>query len=186
LNISRPLVWAVAVSAAALSFVSCGGGTNPVGANTPTPTPAPTAEPTPTPFVCPLGADYNKVDINCAITKKADSVTFNAVKTAVDETVAENPTWFWRDESNRARVFGVNRQQFFLSIVDKLNARGFCSFDDAHGHPGDGLEIAVKRVNEFSEQYKPWVTGCPSCGLDDGIVRTDASMHVATCEPASF
>ena len=183
---NRPLVWAVAVSASALSFVSCGGGTNPVAANTPTPTPAPTPVPTPTPFVCPLGADYNKVGITCDITKKADSITFNAVKKAVDDAVAENPSWFWHDDIGRTRIHGANREQMFLTVVDKLDANGFCAFDDAHGHPGDGLEIAVKRVNEFSDQYKFWVTGCPSCGLEDGIIRTDSSMHVATCVPAAF
>jgi len=187
LKISRPLVWAIAVSAAALSFVSCGGGSNPVAANTPTPTPAPTAAPTATAFACPLPASHvDNSDTQCPLTKRADAELFNGVKKAVDDTVALNPSWFWHDEQGRTRVHGENREQFMLSVVDKLHDDGYCAFDDAHGHPGDGLEIAVKRVNDFSEQYKPWVTGCPTCGLNDGIVRTDVGMHVATCEPASF
>jgi hypothetical protein len=186
LNFRRSHVAFLLVVAAPV-LIYCGGSTgNPVGVITPTPTTAPTPVPTATPFVCPLGKSTANAETDCVLTKKADATTFNAVVLAVNNTIDENPTWFTRDELGRYRLKGDNRYQMFLTVVDKLNSRGFCSFDDDHGQPGDGQEIAVKRTNDFSEQYKFWVTGCPKCGLDNGIIRTDSTMHVATCRPASF
>jgi hypothetical protein len=183
----------VAVASAALS--NCGkGSSNPVAAVTPTPTAVPTAVPTATAFVCPLGKGTGDgrggepgagPNEDCKLTKKADPFQFKAVADAVIYVEGLHPDWIYQESNGVVRLHNEDREAFFQDVVDRLNTQGFCSIDDAHGVEGDGLEIAVKYTNDFSEQYKFWTTGSPN-GKKDGIIRLDYTMHVATCTPAWF
>jgi hypothetical protein len=171
-----------AFAAAASLLMSCGGGSTPVASVTPTA--APTPVPTATPWVCPLGKGTGTGE--CPQHRRADPVIFRGVFDAVNYVLSANPEWFVFEASGVVRVHGENREQFFQATVQRLNDTGFCALQDDHGKEGDGLEIAVKNTNAFSEQYKPWVTGGPQGGLDLGKIRTDATMKIATCTPAWF
>jgi hypothetical protein len=197
-HIQEKLAATALAAIAAVCVVRCGGGSSPVAA-TVTPTPAPTAVPTPTPivltpigpagFVCPLGKGSGVIGApgQCIQTRQADPTLFHAVYEAVLAVEGANPTWFYQDGSI-VRLRNENRYDAFKEVVANLDSMGFCAIDDAHG-PGDGLEIGVKRTysydpQDFSEQYKFWVTG--TNGHGDGSIRLDSTMHVATCTPSWF
>ncbi len=173
---ARPhLVRVLLLSLASISFLRCGSPTSPpVGATTPTPTASPSPEPTP--WVCPLGAGVGEEKALCDRTA-ADPALYGAVYAAIDNVMAEHPDLFERDGGS-VYVSTENRLAYFTHVVDEINAMGgFCAYDD-------GLEIAVKRTNVFSEQYKIWWT-CknPPCS---GRVAHDYNMYRTTCSPAWF
>ena len=61
---------------------------------------------------------------------------------------------------------------FFKDVVDHINAGGeACAYRD-------GLELALKSTNAFSEQFKFWITS--------GHIRLGGNAYRATCSPAWF
>jgi hypothetical protein len=164
---------------------------NPVAVATATPTTAST--PIPTPTDCQLPHDGAPGCIpecsfghgtgtgegaECPQSKaNPDDLLFDEVRNAVLQTEAEHPDLIVV-ESNTIRLSNENRLPFFRIVVHKLQGRpGICAADD-------GLEVAVKRNNDFSEQYKFWTTPPKNSNL--GTLRVDGSMKIATCRPAWF
>jgi hypothetical protein len=179
---------------AAVGFVlsHCGRSrtSNPVAVATPTATTVPTAVPTPTDCQLPHDGGPGCIppcsfghgtgtgaDGQCPVDHdNADPVLFQAVTDAVLSTEAEHPELIVVEDHD-VRLSNENRLPFFRIVIHKLQAEpGICAADD-------GLEIAIKSTNDFSEQYKFWVT--PPKKSDLGTIRLD-NMKVATCRPAWF
>jgi len=176
----------VALIAAGLAFSYCG--TSTTTSTTPVAvvvaTPAPTPVPAPTDCELPhdggpgcappcyLGPGTGS-GVNCPLHGKADPFLFNAVAQAVTDQVAANPNLASHDPvTGIITVSGANRLAFFNAVVNELNTMPtICAAKN-------GLEIAVKDTNAYSEQYKFWLT--------TGVVRTDSGMLTATCTPAWF
>ncbi len=71
----------------------------------------------------------------------------------------------------RVIVAGEHRA-FVTELLDRINATGnTCAIRD-------GLELATKTTNDFSEQHKFWVTS--------GHLRLGNQAYRATCTPAWF
>jgi hypothetical protein len=185
-NFLMPLL----ISLAAIAVVRCGQKTNPVAAVTPTPTASPTSGPAPTPTDCQLPHDGNPGcipfcsfghgtgdGVDCPLHGKFDQRLFDAVTKAVLDTEGEHPELISR-EGDLVHLSLDNRLPFFRVVIHKLQAMpGICAADD-------GLEIAIKDTNEYSEQYKFWTTPPGQSSL--GNIRLDVTMHTATCTPAWF
>lgn len=184
-------VLSVGAAVAAIVLIRCGQSNNPAAANlTPTPTQIPVSTAAPTPTDCQLPHDGNPGcippcsfghgtgdGIDCPFHGKYSPVLFNAVRDAVLATEAENPQLI-SQEGGVVRLSLNNRLPFFRIVIHRLQATpGLCAADD-------GLEVAIKNTNDFSEQYKFWTT--PPKGSDLGSIRLDSDMHVATCTPAWF
>lgn len=177
----------VLAAAAGALLGSCGGG-NPAA---PIPTPAPTATQAPTPIptptdcilphdgnpgcvpACSFGPGVGEDNSVCDLNHKADPLLFDAVKSAVLQTEDEHPELITHDGAI-VHLSPENYRPFFRIVIQKLNATaGICAGDN-------GLEIAIKDTNDYSEQYKPWTTP------NGGTLRTDYTMKIATCAPAWF
>jgi hypothetical protein len=154
--LSRSLI--VAACAAAALFTACNlehtGGT-PVAANPPT-TMAPPATPAPPVevFGCglPRGTGLGR---SCG---RDDPQFMDAINTAIDKTIDENPEIF--------RDLLANGTEYMDTVVDNLRKMGFCALND-------GEEIAIKNSNDFSEQYDILSSG-------GNVLRA----YMATCRPA--
>ena len=171
------------VSAAFLLLASCSGQTwwqtplvPPVPRPTPTPeqtaTPPP-ARPTPTDepkSACPLPPGVGEDKTKCTRLKSGSLIVI--MENAVEETRLEDPGAYPWDTCCGYRVTAQQLDEFFVKVVDKINASGkVCAVRD-------GLELAVKDTNAFSEQYKFWVTS--------GHLRLGSASYRATCTPAWF
>ena len=162
--------------AAAVLLAACGAHTPATPALEPTPTPAPTPAPAPTPstprVACGVGPGTGDgLEEHCPRT----SPSFLAdVDAAINRVVDRHPQLF--DLDNRAGAGGYfvrDIDGFYDRVVAEI-AEGshLCATVDAD------LEIAVKRDNAFSEQYKlMW---------SSGYLRRGDSSYRATCVPAWF
>jgi hypothetical protein len=170
------------LAAAALTTVvlCCGGGTevaeNPAGASTEEPAATATPIPTATPWVCPFGRGRGTGE--CPKPKRADEQLFRGMQTAIGAVQNQNPTWFIFHNDGTVQLRDSYRDGFYDAVVDELNAAGFCAIVDGNGADVEGPEIAVKRNNDLSEQYRPWKT--------HGWIRSDTKMFIAQCRPAWF
>ena len=168
------VVWSSMVVGAAL-FAACGGGNNgPSSPNTPvapapTPTPAPAPTPTPIPgATCALGFGSSRQP-TCS---RQSPAFLDEVDEAIDRLVAENPAIFNRNDSRGPGGFFVlSTGQFYVGVVQNLEAMGFCA-------TFDGEEVALKNSNDFSEQYH--------LVISSGHVRRGNSSYRATCRPAAL
>jgi len=168
---SRPYVLA-----AALVLTACGSHTpaDPGPASTPAPVPTPVAAPTPsTPRVaCGVGAGTGDgLEEHCPRTSPS---YLSEVDAAINRVVERHPELVDRDRHAGAGGFWVQDIDGFFDEVVKEIADGshLCAVVDAD------LEIAVKRSNAFSEQYKlMW---------SSGYLRRGDSSYRATCSPAWF
>ena len=164
------------VLAAALVLMACQSHT-PAGPGpepTPAPVPTPVAAPTPsTPRVaCGIGAGTGDgLEEHCPRTSPA---FLSEVDAAINRVVERHPELVDRDRRAGAGGFFVQDIDGLFDEVVKEIADGshLCAVVDAD------LEIAVKRTNDMSEQYKlMW---------SSGYLRRGDSSYRATCTPAWF
>ena len=164
------------VLAATLVLMACESHT-PAGPGpepTPAPVPTPVAAPTPsTPRVaCGIGAGTGDgLEEHCP---RTSPVFLSEVDAAINRVVERHPELVDRDRRAGAGGFFVQDIDGLFDEVVKEIADGshLCAVVDAD------LEIAVKRTNEMSEQYKlMW---------SSGYLRRGDSSYRATCTPAWF
>jgi hypothetical protein len=162
--------------AAALVLTACGSHipAAPGAAPAPTPVPTPVAVPTPsTPRVaCGVGPGTGDgLEEHCPRTSPA---FLSEVDAAINRVVDRHPELVDLDRRAGAGGFFVRDVDGLFEEVVKEIADGsqLCAMVDAD------LEIAVKRSNAFSEQYKlMW---------SSGYLRRGDSSYRATCSPAWF
>ena len=162
------------VLAAALLLAGCGSHTPATPALEPTPAPTPVPAPTPaTPRVaCGVGPGTGDgLEEHCPRTSPS---FLGEVDTAINRVVELHPELF--DLSSRAGSGGYfvrDVDGFFERVVNMIGEQShLCAVVDAD------LEIAVKRDNASSEQYKlMW---------SSGYLRRGESSYRATCSPAWF
>ena len=161
------------VLAAALLLTACGSRTPATPALEPTPNPTPVPAPTPATarVACGVGAGMGGLEERCPRT----SPSFLAeVDAAINRVVERHPELVdLNDRAGRGGYFVRNIDEFFRLVVEEV-AEGsrLCAIVDAD------LEIAVKRNNAFSDQYKlMW---------SSGYIRRGDSSYRATCVPAWF
>jgi hypothetical protein len=151
------------------------------GAHTPAapaaaPTPAPTPVPAPTPatarVACGVGAGTGDgLEEHCPRTSPA---FLSEVDAAINHVVTDHPELFdLNDHAGPGGYFVRDIDEFYRVVVEQIAQDAhLCAIVDAD------LEIAVKRNNAFSEQYKlMW---------SSGYLRRGDSSYRATCEPAWF
>ena len=145
---------------------------NPSGATaTATPVPTPTPEPTPTPIAqCTLpampecgGPESSKGVFGCCREEEVE-VFVDQVAQAQTAVRALHPELF-----SGSRV--VNDHNYAERVAEQLREMGLCA---ATGPPED--EVAVKDVNDFSEQYD----------IVLGSTQEPWTAHAVTCRPARF
>jgi hypothetical protein len=164
------------VLAAALVLAACGAPTPAAPTAAPAPTPAPTPVPAPTPstprVACGVGAGTGDgLEEHCPRTSPS---YLSEVDAAINRVVDRHPELVDRDRRAGAGGFWVQDIDGFFEEVVKEIADGsqLCAVVDAD------LEIAVKKSNAFSEQYKlMW---------SSGYLRRGDSSYRATCSPAWF
>jgi hypothetical protein len=164
------------VLAAVLVLVACGSHTPAAPGPEPAPTPVPTPVPAPTPstprVACGIGAGTGDgLEEHCP---RTSPVFLSEVDAAINRVVDRHPELVDRDRRAGAGGFFVQDIDGLFDEVVKEIADGshLCAVVDAD------LEIAVKRTNEFSEQYKlMW---------SSGYLRRGDSSYRATCTPAWF
>ena len=162
--------------AAALSLAACGAHTPAAPAPAPTPTPALAPAPAPTPatarVACGMGAGTGDgLEEHCPRTSPS---FLGQVDSAINHVIDLHPELF--DLGNKAGAGGysvLDIDEFYRQVVEQVAADShLCAIVDAD------LEIAVKKDNASSEQYKlMWSSGSR---------RRGASSYRATCTPAWF
>jgi hypothetical protein len=164
----------MSVLAAVAVLTACGSRTPATPALEPTPSPTPVPAPTPTiaRLACGVGPGTGDgLEEHCPRTSPS---FLGDVDAAINRVVARHPELV--DLDNRAGAGGYfvrNIDEFFRLVVQEI-AEGsrLCAMVDAD------LEIAVKRNNAFSDQYKlMW---------SSGYIRRGESSYRATCVPAWF
>ncbi|HUG54729.1 MAG TPA: hypothetical protein VMR21_14065 [Vicinamibacteria bacterium] len=159
---------------AVLLLTACGSPIPATPALEPTPNPTPVPSPTPATarVACGVGAGTGDgLQEHCPRT----SPSFLAeVDAAINRVVDRHPELVDLDDrAGRGGYFVRNIDEFFRQVVEEV-AEGsrLCAIVDAD------LEIAVKRNNAFSDQYKlMW---------SSGYIRRGDSSYRATCVPAWF
>jgi hypothetical protein len=153
-----------------LSLVACGGDSAPApaAASEVVVAPAPAATTAPV-SGCRLGLPKGSgPGVNCP---RTSPVFMSLVEGAVNRARDVKQTDYPLDDIGY-RVTAEQLDAFFKRVVDDINAGGqACAYRD-------GLELAVKSTNDFSEQYKFWVTS--------GHLRLGDNAYRATCTPAWF
>jgi hypothetical protein len=133
------------------------------------PGPGPTPTPPPTPSAsCPLppgGGDGR----GCP----RESPSFlGDVSGAIDALVAARPELFDTGDARCGNCYKVRDEGAFVAaLVDAVMRRGLCA-------TYDGEELAVKRTNDFNDQYDVLTA--------DGYLRRGEGSYTATCRPAWF
>ncbi len=166
-----PRLFGALILSASIAGVACSTD-SPSGATATTPsTPAPTPEPTPTPIAqCTLpamsecgGPETSPGVFGCC--RKEDVEVFvDQVAKAQTAVRALRPELF-----SGSRV--INDGSYAERVAEQLREIGLCA---AVGPPED--EVAVKDVNDFSEQYD----------IVLGSTQEPWTAHAATCRPARF
>jgi hypothetical protein len=166
------------VLAAALALAACGSDTPVAPGLDPSagPTAAPTPAPTPTPWspkvACGVGPGTGDgLEEHCPRTSPSYLAEVDA---AIDRVVARHPELVdLENRAGRGGYFVLNIDAFFDQVVLEIGqGSNLCATIDAD------LEIAVKRDNTSSEQYKlMW---------SSGYIRRGESSYRATCVPAWF
>jgi hypothetical protein len=134
----------------------------------PNPTPDPTPTPTPTPAAsCRLTASR---DNGCG---RGDDPNFlAAVDDAITQVVNQQPQLFDLTDGKCPNCYKVRNPDGFLNaLLGAASQRGLCAMYD-------GEELAVKNVNDFSEQYDVLTA--------DLYLRRGEGSYRATCRPAAF
>jgi hypothetical protein len=162
--------YAVVFAVCVLSLAAaCGGsGSPPV---LPEPPPAPPApvlpEPAPKPVGC--GLPPGEGTGQCPRQRPAYDHEMNH---AIARVVHEHPEYFDLSQQESTWSYLVRQPNLYLAaVVKNLEDMGFCA-------RFDGAEIAVKKTNDFSEQYDIFTS--------KGFSRWGGGAYAATCRPAWF
>ena len=95
------------------------------------------------------------------------------VNSGIDEVVRKHPELFdLGDVRGPGGFFVKNVDEYYRQVVLEVQAQGLCATVDGGG------EIAVKKTNDFNDQYHIMVS--------DGHVRRGEVSYRATCYPAWF
>jgi hypothetical protein len=150
-----------------------------VGSTAPTPTPSPSTEPGPTPAPTPTPAPAPSA--SCPLPAGGgsgrdcprESPSFlGQVGAAIDDLVARSPELFDTSDAKCGNCYRVlDAGAFVDQLVQGVVRQGLCA-------AYDGEELAVKRTNDFNDQYDV-LTG-------DGYLRRGEGSYTATCRPAAF
>ncbi len=152
-----------AALALALALAACGGGGGGQGGSPtlPVPTPAPPTGPTPDP---PLSASCERLPLGSpTYTCRDDAARLESeVMRAIDTLKREHPEYFKGDTI-------LNGPGYYTGLIRVLDRDDdLCAFFD-------GQELAVKRTNNFSEQYRLQTSW-----------RTIRRAYMGVCYPAWF
>jgi len=162
----------LSVLAAVLLLAGCGSRTPAAPAPAPTPTPAPAPTPATARVACGVGPGTGDgLEEHCP---RTDPAFLAQVDAGVNRVVQLHPELFDLDDHAGAGGYFVRDiDEFYRQIVEQVAVDShLCAIVDAD------LEIAVKRDNAFSEQYKlMW---------SSGYLRRGDSSYRATCTPAWF
>jgi hypothetical protein len=106
---------------------------------------------------------------------REQSLLLAEVEGALAKLIQEHPEHFDLKDvlpgtTNFYRV--VNADAYFKGVLANLNARGLCA-------RYDGVELAVKKENRYSEQFDIWAG-------EEGFVRRGEGSYRVTCFPAAF
>jgi len=158
----------LAVLAGALA--GCGGST-PTAA--PTPPPAPTPQPTPSVVIdagCNLPA-LPDLHNQCPVLAPQYS---DIVDGAIKKVFTDHPELFDFTQTKGGGLYSykvLDRRAYTGAVVTNIQSIGVCASDEKE-------EIAVKRTQQFNEQYNIWTS--------DGYVRMPPGAYITTCFPAQF
>jgi len=155
-----------------LALAGCGSRTPAAPAPAPTQVPAPAPTPATARVACGVGPGTGDgLEEHCPRTSPA---FFTPVDAAINRVVQVHPELFDLDDHAGAGGYFVRDiDEFYRQVVEQVAADAhLCAMVDAD------LEIAVKKDNAFSEQYKlMW---------SSGYLRRGDSSYRATCTPAWF
>jgi hypothetical protein len=137
----------------------------------PTPSPGnPAPNPPPTGQGCGVGRG-NGSGQNCP---RQQPSFLNDVESAMDQLVSREPQIFNLNKTLKgcANCYQVvNPDRYVQRMAQLMSERGLCGLHD-------GEELAVKRTNDFNDQYK--------IDTSDGFMRRGLGSYRSTCYPASF
>jgi hypothetical protein len=166
----RPAAAAFAYSTAVL-LAACGGTdaplappAPPVAASTPSPTPVPEAA---------LGCNLPPMrDLHTECPRINPQYSDTVRTTILDLTDSRRDLFDFNDVLGTAPFYKVkDRRAYTGAVVDALRKQGYCAVDQLE-------EIAVKKTNDFNEQYNVWTSG--------GYIRLPPGGYITTCFPAQF
>ena len=164
-----------ALAAATLAVVACVSSTPPslpdpaAAAGTPTPAPSPT--PVNPRLAC--GVARGTGDGSEHSCPRQTSNFLPQVDAAINRVVAKHPELFDLDSlRGNGGYFVKNVDEYYRQVVQELGDTGLCALVDGGG------EIAVKRNNDFNDQYHIMISA--------GFVRRGEVSYRATCYPAWF
>ena len=140
----------------------------------PTPSPGPTPAPSPTAAPPPTGGSCSLPPSNPAIPRCTDesALLYGPVDTALTRVTQERPEFFDFGDRKCDNCYFVKNVDGYVAEVQKhLSAQGVCSYYD-------GEELAVKRTNDYSEQY--------DILLASGQMRRGVGSYRGVCRPSWF
>lgn len=156
----------LAVLAAALPLLACGGSDENARPTTTNPTVVASPSPTAAKFVCPLPSlpDHHQP---CP---KETSVYSDGVNAAIDRTLDGRPQLFDFADNIEGTAFKVkDKKGYIAAVTEELNKLGFCVAESPE-------ELGIKKdTNAFNEQWN-------IISSDDRVRR----KYVTTCYPAAF
>jgi hypothetical protein len=141
---------------------------------TPAPTPVPTPGATPTPEPPPSGGSCSLPPSNPASPACTDEspLLLGPVEKAITAATNTRPDFFDFDDKKCENCYYVkNIDGYVNQVIKHLNAQGVCAL-------WDGEELAVKKKNDYSEQY--------DILLASGHIRRGAGSYQGICRPAWF
>ena len=139
----------------------------------PEPTPTPTPAPTETPRISACGVGPGTGDGLEEHCPRQESHFLFEVNAAIDEVVRKHPQLFDLDDVRGAGGYFVKDvDAYYRQVVAEVQARQLCATVDGGG------EIAVKKTNDFNDQYH--------IVISDGHIRRGEVSYRATCYPAWF
>ena len=141
---------------------------------TPAPSPTPAPAPTPTPSSPPTGGSCSLPPSNPASPACTDESPrlLGSVENAITQVTQSRPDLFDFDSKRCENCYYVkNVNAYVTQVVKQLNAQGVCAL-------WDGEELAVKKSNDYSEQY--------DILLASGHIRRGAGAYQGICRPSWF
>jgi hypothetical protein len=150
-------------------FGGCRHSHTPTESEAPPPTPPPTPHPFPPALpACPLPPGGGSGE-HCPYELPFFALDVNEAIAIVEN---EHPELFDFARSRGGLSYLVrDRDRYTRGVAYVLSTRGFCAI-------WDGNELAMKRVNEFNEQY--------AIVTSDDYVRWGGGAYQSTCHPAWF
>ncbi|HEX6740140.1 MAG TPA: hypothetical protein VF310_17800, partial [Vicinamibacteria bacterium] len=148
-----------------LALTACGRSSSaPTAAESPSPAPAP-ATPPPTP--APVGCGLPRGEGNGLACPYERAQFANEMNHAIAKVVNEHPDYFDLSQQESTWSFLVKKPDLYLqAVVTNLQEMGFCA-------KFDGAEIALKKTNDFNEQYDVFT--------QKGYRRWGGGAYAATC-----